>query len=158
MLKDEIELLSGQAHQYTSAFKTTLKDETDINTFNAFVSQYYSVTAQPLLVTKEQLFSVQNEVHSRDILVNYVFGLRFTALSLFTRKEVSLIAECFANANANRPVANEASGLTALPEDAQMWKVKYNELVLLYEANLWVLPLMALGFIFPSFSDENIVQ
>lgn len=155
MLKDEIELLSGQAHQYTAAFKETLKDETDISIFNGFISQYYSVTAQPLLVTKEQLLSVQNEVHGRDILVNYVFGLRFIALSLFTRKEVALIAECFANANANRTVANEVADLSVLPDDAQMWKMKYNELVLLYEANLWILPLMSLGFIFPSFNDEN---
>lgn len=153
MIKEEIEILSGQAHQFTLAFKSDLKDPTDIDVFTGFVSQYYSVTAQPLLVTRDQLISVQNEIHSRDILVNYVFGLRFFALSPFTRKELSQIIDSFANASANRPTQSEIQDLSVVPNDAQMWTVKFNEILSLYEANTWIIPLMSLGFVYPSFTE-----
>lgn len=153
MLKDEIQLLSGQAVDFTMAFKNSLRDQDDIATFQNFVSSFFSVTAQPVLVTKEQLRSVQGEIHSRQILVNYVFGLRFFSLGMFTGKEIAAICESFAAANANRQTTDTPGALSVLPDDAVMWTVKVNELIALYQNNTWVIPLLALAFAFPSFVD-----
>lgn len=154
MLKDEIDLLAGQAHLFTETYMNTLKDPDDQTAFRDFISQFYSGTAQPVLVTRDELFDLQKRIHDREILVSYVFSLRLFSLSVFKRSEVKDLVESFAMANANKP-ASEHGNDNVLPTDSSHWVVKVNELISLYDANLWILPLFSLIFSFPGYVENE---
>lgn len=155
MLKEEIHLLAGQADLFTVSFMSTITDPDELSVFKEFIAQFYSGAAQPILVTKSELIDLQSKIHNREILVNYVFSLRFFALSVLERGEIKKIVDSFATANANKTVTDQNRANNVLPTDSEQWNIANNELAELYDANIWILPLLSLVYTFPNYIERE---
>lgn len=157
MITSLLETLASQATAYNVAATTTLNkdDEEGSSSINEFTSLFISCSAQPKLVTADELRKLAETIFLKEQLTDYVFGLRFFALAPFTGKEIAEIAESFAYANSNTSALENIRGKNVLPDDAERWKTTPPELTALYQANTWVLPLLALGMAFPEVVNET---
>lgn len=155
MNKELIETLASQVNAY---FTREVKLQQEVGSLGTaatsygdilskFVEPFVANTAQPLLVTKEELGDLATKVFSHDYIQTFVFGLRSYALSVLELKDLKILVEGFAIANANIIEGNRQNSLSVLPADAVRWRVNQSELEQLYLANTWVIPLLALGYI-----------
>lgn len=149
MNTEELELLVGQCDDFHSAFTTGIQtNEASMNSLSEFLLEFFTGERCYTLVTKEDLDKLMTQIVGNDVVSSFVFSLRNAALSPFSKDSLARIIDGFANANANAPSDNETARLCALPSDAKNWLVKKSDLVNLYNANLWLIPLLAFSFLF----------
>lgn len=149
MITDEISFLVGQCEDFYSAFLTSISsNEDEESLLENFLVDFFTGANNFKLVTKSELDSVVQTFITREVLETFVLSLRFSALGSLDKDSVDRIVQAFATANANSTSRSDATRFTALPKDADSWLVKKEDLVELYHANLWIIPLLALAFLF----------
>lgn len=148
MIKENMESLVSQVlayHNATMAKYTGEADKAIEGKLASFSSRFMGNSRSYQLTTRESLEVVAKEMFASQEVVDYVLGMRLVSLSIFTSEEIIDFCNSFALANVSSPV--EDSQMSVLPTDDDYWKSKPDTVAKLYRANLWIIPLLALGLI-----------
>lgn len=129
---------------YTQAIG--LSDPADKAAIENFCSDFITNANAWRIVTENHFFDISNTIHEKENYTNFVFGLRAFTLIQFSEEEIKGLIRSFALAN-----SSEKTKGSAYPEDSESWQVSFNDLVERYTANLWIIPLLALGLSFGKF-------
>lgn len=156
MNTEELELLIGQCEDFHSAFIMGIQsNEASLGSLSEFLLEFFTGVRSYTLVTKADLDKLMTQIVGNDTIQSFVFSLRNAALTPFSKESLGRIIDGFANANSNAPADPETNRLCALPSDAENWRVKKSDLVNLYNANLWLIPLLAFSFLFKEKMDTG---
>lgn len=156
MIENELSLLVGQCADFYAAYQQSIvANEEEVSSIAAFMVDFFTGANSYKLVTKDALASVAERIIQRESIENFVFSLRFVALAPFTKESLNRVIESFATANANSAFYAEKKALCVLPTDGVNWSVSKEDLVALYHANLWIIPLLAFAFLFKDMIERT---
>ncbi|UQT03097.1 hypothetical protein TOTORO_02340 [Serratia phage vB_SmaS-Totoro] len=153
MIKEHLELLAGQVKDYHERYMERFSsDEQTINRIASFASRFAAMSRIYTMTTTETLSTIAKEMMTYEELTEYVMGMRYSALAIFTKDELYAIADSMAAANCSGSWGRTGSmagkpSLNVLPTDDTHWQASFEDVSTLYRDNIWVLPLMALGLV-----------
>lgn len=156
MIEDELSLLTGQCADFYAAYtRSIVSNEEEVTSVAAFLVDFFTGANSYKLVTKDAMTSLVERIVQRETIENFVLSLRFVALAPFNKESLNRVIDSFAAANANAGMFPEKKNLCVLPKDGPNWLVSKEDLVALYQANLWVIPLLAFAFLFKDMIERD---
>ncbi|ATA65416.1 hypothetical protein 2050HW_00081 [Serratia phage vB_SmaM_ 2050HW] len=153
MIKEHLELLAGQVNDYHDRYMSRYgSDEQTLNRIAAFASRFSAMSHIHTLTTKESLTAVAKEMFAYEELTEYVMGMRYAALAIFTKDELFAIADSYAASISNGSWGRTGSmasrpNLSVLPTDDTIWQTTYEDVSNLFRDNIWIIPLLTLGLV-----------